>query len=152
MSEIAKYNRNRLPDPFRDLGDMMEDFFGNRFFRNNPLAAMRDFMFMTDIKDTGDTYLLEADLPGFKKEDIKIELEGDYISINAERHSEIEEKDKQGNFIRCERSYGSYSRKFNVSNVKADEIKSTYKNGVLTLTMPKKEPSATPKSKRLEIE
>lgn len=152
MFELAKLNRNRALDPFKDFNDLVDDFFGKGIFKNSALSSAQAFAFMTDIKDNGDAYQLEADLPGFKKEDIKIDLEGNFIKINADRHSEIEEKDKQGNYIRCERSYGSYSRSFDVSNVKTDEIKTTYKDGVLTLIMPKKEAKAIPASKRLEIE
>lgn len=152
MFELAKLNRNRFLDPLKDFDNMFDDFFGKGLFGNSALASAQTFMLMTDIKDNGDSYQLEADLPGFSKDDIKIDIEGDYLRINADRHSEIEEKDKQGNYIRCERSYGSYSRSFDVSDVKTDEIKSTYKDGVLTLNMPKKETKVIPAIKRIEIE
>ena len=107
--------------------------------------------FKTDIQDKGDSYLLEADLPGFDKKDIKLDINGDWLTINAERHSEHEEKDKKDKYICCERSYGSYSRRFNVSGVKTDEIKAKYDNGVLKLTLPKKG-EELPESHHLEIE
>ena len=107
--------------------------------------------FKTDVKDEGDRYELEADLPGFDKKDIHLDINGDTLTVRAERHSEHEEKDKKGKYVRCERSYGSYSRDFDLSGVKADEIKAKYENGVLKLTMPKKT-EALPESKHLEIE
>ncbi|MCI6961492.1 MAG: Hsp20/alpha crystallin family protein, partial [Clostridiales bacterium] len=104
-----------------------------------------------DIKDEGDSYTLEADLPGFEKKDIHLDLNNDILTINAERHSEHEEKDKKGKFVRCERSYGTYSRQFDVSGINTEGIKAKYENGVLTLSMPKKS-TQLPTAKRLEIE
>ena len=107
--------------------------------------------FKTDIQDKGDSFLLEADLPGFDKKDIHLDINGDMLTVSAERHSEHEEKDKKNKYVRCERSYGSYSRSFDLSGVKADEIKAKYENGVLKLTMPKKE-NTLPEARHLEIE
>ena len=107
--------------------------------------------FKTDIKDEGDRYELEADLPGFDKKDIHLDINGDMLTVSAERHSEHEEKDKKNKYVRCELSYGSYSRSFDLSGVKADEIKAKYENGVLKLTMPKKDKSL-PEARHLEIE
>ena len=125
----------------------MREFFGNPYalFRENGLGEFR-----TDLKDDGDNYTLEADLPGFDKKDINIEMNGDVLTINAERHSEHEEEDKKKNYIRCERSYGSYSREFDISGVEADGITAKYENGVLTLKMPKKS-KTLPETKKLEI-
>lgn len=128
-------------NPFRELEEFEKNFW------NGDLLTE----FKTDIKDNGDSYLLEADLPGFKKEDIKIDIDNDSLTICGERHSAAEEKDNRGNYVRCERSYGSFSRSFNVSSVKTDEIRANYENGVLRLTMPKKE-ETKPTVKQLQIE
>jgi len=133
-SSVSAYN------PFRDLANFERSFFGE-----NELAE-----FKTDIKDMGDHYQLEADLPGFKKEDINVDIDGDYMTISGERHSEFEEKDKKGNYVRCERSYGSYSRSFDLSNVRTDDISAEYKDGVLKMKLPKRK-EETPAVKRLEI-
>ena len=134
-------------NPFRMMDELERSFFGEPYgFRGAALAEFR-----TDVKDEGDAFVLEADLPGFDKENIHLDVEGDVLTITAERHSEHEDKDKRGKFICCERSYGSYSRAFDVSGIVADGIKAKFENGVLTLTMPKKTP-ALPTSKRLEIE
>ncbi len=93
--------------------------------------------FKTDIKDTGDGIELKADLPGFNKEDIDVSIDGDILSIKAVRKSENDEKDDDGNYIRRERSFGSYSRSFDVSNIDIENINAKYENGVLTLDMPK---------------
>lgn len=102
----------------------------------------------TDIEDRGDKFVLEAELPGFDKEDIKIDIERDYLTISAERKSRSESKDK--NYIRRERSYGSFMRRFDISGIEKDGIQAFYKQGVLTLELPKKAVSVSA-IKRLEI-
>ena len=141
MFELMPFGRNDLYRPFRDLENLERSFFSGEELGG----------FKTDIKDTGNAYVLEADLPGVKKEDIHIDIDGDYLSITAQRNNEKSEKDKEGNYIRCERSYGSFSRSFDISGVKAEDITAAYDNGVLTLTMPKRE-AAVPTARRLEIQ
>lgn len=133
-SHVATY------DPFR-LFDEME----RSFFKGSELGDFR-----ADIRDTGDAYELEADLPGVKKEDIKVDLDNNYLTISAERHAEKDEKDKKGNYVRRERSYGSYSRSFDVTGVQTEQITAEYTDGVLKLHLPKKQ-EALPTTRRLEI-
>ena len=123
--------------------DFMDDFFtvprvtgfgGSRFDR--------DFsrMMTTDVKETDNAYQLDMNLPGFAKEDIKAELKDGYLTINAESNSSNDEKDDDGNFIRRERYTGSCSRSFYVGDgVTQDDIHAAFKDGVLSLTVPKKE-------------
>ena len=149
MFEIIPFaNRNHSMsfNPFREMEDFEKSFFGSPFFSS---AAMEPFR--TDIKETDTEYTLEADLPGFDKKDINLGLDGDRLTIRAERHSAHEDKDEKKNYVRCERSYGEYSRSFDISGVDADGIKAKYENGVLTLHMPKKAPEL-PTSKTLTIE
>ena len=94
---------------------------------------------------------MEADLPGCEKKEIQLDINGDTLTVCAERHSKIEEKDKKEKVVRVERSYGSYSRSFDISGVDADQIKAKYENGVLKLTLPKKQVTL-PEGRRLEIE
>ena len=120
MFELRPYrNNNHMTtyDPFRDMEALERAFFGNRDFLGDVGT------FKTDIQDKGDHYLLEADLPGMKKEDIAIDIDGDNLTIKAERRNEHEEKDKS--YVRCERSYGSYARSFDISGVKAEGIKTS---------------------------
>lgn len=107
--------------------------------------------FKTDIRQEGDNYILEADLPGFKKEDIHVELEDGYMTIQAERRSRYEEKDQQGNYVRCERSFGSYARSFDTTGIDVDHMQASFTDGVLTLTMPKLV-ETVPVSRRIEIQ
>ena len=138
MFELRPYrNNNHMTtyDPFRDMEALERAFFGNRDFLGDVGT------FKTDIQDKGDHYLLEADLPGMKKEDIAIDIDGDNLTIKAERRNEHEEKDKS--YVRCERSYGSYARSFDISGIKAEGIKATdeeidalYKKGELATWTP----------------
>ena len=127
-----------------DLFNAFHDFEDN-FFGGTALSSCR-----TDIKDEGDKFVLEAELPGFEKNDIKLDLDGDNLVITAEHSTVNEEKDNDGKYIRRERSYGSYQRSFDVSTVDTDRIDAEYKNGVLILDLPKKTPEA-PVTRRLEI-
>ena len=139
----------RAYDPFREMEEMEHAFFGRPFGGERGFASLTEFK--TDIQDKGDSYLLEAYLPGFKKEDIHIDLDGDTMTISAERHSEHEEKDNQGNYLRCERSYGSYQRSFDVSGIEESGLKAEYTDGVLKLTMPKKQQTVS-SAHRIEIQ
>ncbi len=126
-------------DPFRELDNMERSFFGN----GSVISAFR-----TDVSDTGDAFKLEAELPGFSKDDIKIDIENDCLTISAER--KFDDEDKKKNFVKRERFYGSYSRSFDVTGIDTDAIEASYNDGVLTLTMPKKK-AEVPASRRLEI-
>ena len=130
MFEIIPFTRRNnntsVYDPFEAFNEMEKRFWGD-----STVSILK-----TDIKDNGDSYELIADLPGFNKEDIKVDLDDDRLTISATRHSEAEEK-KGSNYIRIERSYGTYSRSFDVSGINTDEIGAKYENGVLTLTLPK---------------
>ena len=137
MFELIPYasRRNSIFSPF-------EDFY--RDFWSTPTGEIK-----TDITDTGDAYKLEADLPGFKKEDIKIDINDKRLIIKAERSSESEEN-KQG-YVRKERSYGSFTRSFDVSAIETGEITATYTDGVLTMTLPKR-PELRPESRQVLID
>ena len=135
--------------PFGRYGNSLDSLFDDfeRSFFSNGRSQLPAFR--TDIQDKGDHYLLEADLPGMKKEDIAIDIDGDNLTIKAERRNEHEEKDKS--YVRCERSYGSYARSFDISGIKAEGIKASYNDGVLSLTLPKKDVEVSG-SRRLAIE
>ncbi|MBR2589627.1 MAG: Hsp20/alpha crystallin family protein [Clostridia bacterium] len=139
MFELTPFVRRNSISPF--FRDFDEDFF--------KLPQVRDFK--TDIKDMGNEIRLEADLPGVKKENIKIDIENKFLTISAERKEEKEEKDEKGNFLRRERSYGSFSRSFDISGIKTEDITAKYEDGVLTLTLPKKD-KELPEKRTLEIQ
>ena len=121
------------------MDELERSFFGN----GRSVSSFR-----TDVTDTGDAYKLEAELPGFKKDDIQIDVENDVLTISAKRSEE--KKDEKHNVVKRERFYGSFSRSFDVSGINVDGIEASYTDGVLTLTMPKKQ-ELLPVSRRLEI-
>lgn len=93
----------------------------------------------TDVKETETSYNLAIDLPGYDKNDVKISLNDGYLSIEASRESDDEKKDKDGNFLRRERYSGQVCRSYYVGNeIKDDDIKASFKDGVLNVIVPKK--------------
>lgn len=124
--------------------DMFDDFFGGSLanYRTNDLMK-------TDVKDTDGAYEFTMDMPGVRKEDIKAELKDGYLTVKATSGYSNDDKDKEGRYIRRERHYGSCSRSFYVGDaVTQEEIKASFENGTLKLTIPKKEdkPSVENKS------
>ncbi len=142
MFELIPFDRHMRSasfDPFRMLDEMDRHFFNN----TTAVSAFR-----TDVLDTGDAFKLECELPGFKKEDLSIDVENDVLTISAERKSD--EKESKPNYVKRERFYGSFSRSFDVSGINVDAIEAAYNDGILTLTMPKKVEQA-PAKRSLEI-
>ena len=141
MFELMPFGYRRVSayNPFRDFEVMSRSFWDN-----NNVSAFR-----TDITEKDGKYILEADLPGFKKEDISVDIDKDCLTIAAEHKSE-EKEENADSYIRRERYYGSYTRSFNVKGIDTEAITAAYNDGVLTLTMPKKEPEV-PAARRLEI-
>ena len=141
MFELMPFGYRRVSayNPFRDFEEMSRSFWDN-----NNVSAFR-----TDITEKDGKYVLEADLPGFKKEDISVDIDKDCLTITAEHKSE-EKEENADSYIRRERYYGSYTRSFNVKGIDTEAITAAYNDGVLTLPMPKKEPEV-PAARRLEI-
>ncbi len=124
------------------------DNFTRDFFRksNAELPAFR-----TDIRDTGDSYVLEAELPGFRKEDISLDLKDSILTITASHDETSEEKDDKGTYIRRERRYGSFQRSFDVTGIDVTAISAAYDSGVLAVTLPKAKP-AVPETHKIVIQ
>lgn len=138
MNELKKYEKFFFNVPslfgesfFPDNSSIFRDFFGGGIDTN------KYSLIKTDVTEEKDMYSLESELPGFAKEDIKIDVDGDYLTIKAER-SYDEESEEKGKMIRRERYYGSYMRSFDVSGVDIENINAEYKNGVLKVDLPKK--------------
>lgn len=117
----------------------MDDFldgFAKPAFRYSP----NNGVMKTDIKEKADSFTLEIDLPGYRKEDVKAELKDGYLTVNAEHKTENDEKDKDGRYLRRERYYGTCSRSFYVGeDVTQEDIKAKFENGILDITVPKVE-------------
>lgn len=111
----------------------------NRLWGGNALAADTAAM-KTDVIEEDKDYKLQADLPGFNKEDIHVDMTNGSLTISAKHSENNDKKDENGKYIRRERSYSSYKRSFQVDkNLKPEDISAKYENGVLTLVIPKKE-------------
>ena len=124
-------------DPWKEMEEFEKRFFVQR------TPAMK-----IDIREADGAYILEAELPGFTREDIHAEIKNGYLTIRAERKSESE--DNNENYLRRERSFGSFCRTFDLEGIDADAISASFKNGVLTLELPKLAPKAE-EAKKLEI-
>ena len=118
---------NGFMKPFDDLFD-----FSNQFFDHNSKHLLK-----TDIKEVEGGYELDMELPGYKKDEIQAKLDHGYLTIQAQKKEEKEEKNQE-NFIRRERYQGSVSRSFYVgNNIKQEDIKASFDNGILHLIVPK---------------
>ncbi len=141
MLELMNFEKPmRLAHYFDDLE--------KNFFRS---SATQKMSMKTDIIEKEDAFVLESELPGFQKEDINIDISGGLLTIKANHKEEKEEKDEKGNYIRKERSFGSYFRSFNVEKVKLEDIKAEYTNGILKLTLPKLDKDI-PQTRRIEVQ
>ncbi len=132
--------------PNRDF-DLFDDIFGDPFFRKSESKMMK-----TDIREDKDNYVIDIDLPGFDKKNIKIDITDGYLTINAKVNNE-ENDNKKGKYIRKERYYGECSRSFYIGDeVKPENVKANFKNGILTLEVPKVENKGKlPEKKYIEI-
>ncbi|MBR2576407.1 MAG: Hsp20/alpha crystallin family protein [Firmicutes bacterium] len=129
-----------MPTLFRTnlFDDLLDDFAKETKRAAQNIVSVTGVM-KTDIKEKDDCFELMIDLPGFEKEDVKAELKEGYLNISAERNSSDEEKDEEGRFIRRERYSGTCSRSFYVGDdLKQEDIKAKFENGILMLTVPKK--------------
>ena len=122
-----------------------------RFF--NPMALETDtpaLKMRVDVSEKDDAYEVKADIPGVKKEDINVRIDGNVVQIDAEMNREKESKDKSGKVLRSERYWGNISRTFSqAQDVDDTKVVAKYTDGVLTLELPKK---ASPESKKIAVQ
>ena len=141
MFELIPFDRrmHRLSnyDPFREMDELF-----------NSTTRAVNTAFNTDVIDNGDSFELDAELPGFKKEDIHLSIENDCLTISAER--KLNKDEKLPNFVKRERFYGSCSRSFDLTGIDVDKISAAYVDGVLKLTLPK-ESEEVPVSRSIQI-
>ena len=130
-----------LPSIFHEnlFDDWFDDAFEKNFFgERNPLYGKHAKSLMkTDVRETRDSYKLAIDLPGFKKDEVKVELKDGYLTVSASKGLDKDEEDREGRFIRQERYAGACSRSFYVGDIRPEEVKCKYEFGVLRVTLPK---------------
>ena len=148
-----------LPTIFgENLMDVFDGFDRN-FFRNfgNMDRALygkhAQNMMKTDVKETDDGYEVDIDLPGFKKDEIQLELNNGYLTISTQKALEKDEKNKKGRMLRQERYAGMMQRSFYVGeHITEEDVKASYESGVLHLVLPKKDAPKLPEKKTIQIE
>ena len=138
-----------VPYMFNDglMDDLFSDAWAHDFDRAMRAAEPRSMfgkraanVMKTDVRENKDSYDVFVDLPGFKKEDVKLDLDNGYLTISAQRNEELDEKDNEGRYIRQERCTGSCARSFYVGEeLKPTDVAAKFENGILELKLPKAE-------------
>ena len=136
----------------RDLGrSLTNSLFNDNFFRS--LFDMSDWMgsagFRVDIKDKADHYLLEAELPGVNEDQIDLTVDNDVLTITA--NARTEHKEEKDSYLYCERRAGRMERSFCLEGIQQDNISADYKNGVLTVKLPKNTPEPVRSQRKIAI-
>ena len=141
--------------------NLFDELFNDPFEMNMLLPRGRDPLYgkhsknlmKTDVRETENSYELDIDLPGFKKEDVNVELKNGYLTIATSKSLDKDEKDQKGRYIRQERYAGAMSRSFYVGeDVQPSEISAKFENGILQLSVPKAEQKRLPKTTTIAIE
>ncbi len=132
----------------RNEFDLFEDMFADPFFERKESKIMK-----TDIKEKGNNYIIEVDLPGYDKENIEIEMENGYLKVTAKTSQNVDESDEEEKYIHKERFYGECSRSFYVGNsIKEEDVKASFKNGILSLSIPKEEQKKLEEKRKIQID
>ena len=126
--------------------DLFEDFFEDPFFERRDSKIMR-----TDIKEGDNEYIIEMDLPGYEKENILLEIENGYLKVTAKVNKDVDEG--KGKYVHKERFYGECSRSFYIGeNISQEDVKASFKNGILSLTIPKEQQKKLEEKKFIPID
>ena len=145
-----------LPSIFGE--NLFDDFFSDPFGMmvpqgRDPLYGKHAKNLMkTDVRETEDSYELDIDLPGFKKDEISLDIKDGYLTIAAQKGLDKDEQDKKGRVLRQERYAGACSRSFYVGNVKSEDVKAKYEDGVLSVIVPKEDVKKLASSTAIAIE
>ena len=145
-----------LPSIFGE--NLFDEFFNDNFGMfpvwdgSNALYGKHAKNLMkTDVRETEDTYEVDIDLPGFKKDEINVDLKDGYLTVSAAKGLDKDENDKKGRYIRQERYAGACSRSFYVGDVEPEDVSAKYEDGILKLSMPKQAKKELPKSSTISI-
>ena len=137
--------------PSRRRFDLFDDMFDGFF--PSEINHSFDGLMKTDIHEKDGYYTLDIEVPGYKKEDVSMELSNGYLTIKAKHNTTDEEKDSKGNLIRSERSFGTCSRSFYVGdNIKGEDIKAKFDNGMLIVSLPSSEQKQIESKETISIE
>lgn len=150
---LIPWRKTEMERPFvslqREMNRLFEDFFSRDYFVE-PFRGIGEWRPALDVAETDSAVIVKAELPGVEPKDVEVSLSGDVLLVKGEKKEEKEEKTKS--FHRVERHYGSFERAVRLpSPVKPNEVEATFKNGVLTVTLPKAEEAKT-KSVKIKVE
>lgn len=148
MFGLTPYNRRNNKDVVRknsDIESIFDGFFNDSFFP----AFFGESSIRADMIDNEKEYVIKAEIPGVNKEDIKLDLRDDILTISVEHNEQANEE--RENYIRRERRFGSFSRSFYVDNARNEDVKAKFENGVLTINLPKYE-GENKKTHRIDIQ
>ena len=135
-----------FPRNYNVFDEMLDDFFPKE-------AVYTSNVMRTDVYEKDGYYNLDIELPGYSKEDVTMDIMDGYLNIKASHNVSNEEKDAKGNLIRSERRFGSCSRSFYVGeNIKAEDVKAKFDNGILNIVMPSKEQKSIETKQTVNIE
>ena len=130
--------------PFRSL----ESDVDHKLYGKNAARVMK-----TDLREHDEGYELKVDLPGFKKDQIDLQLQNGYLTVSAVKGVEADDKDKKGRIVHQERYTGSMTRSFYIGeNVREEDVKASFEDGVLRLDFPKEKPMSLPEKKKIQIQ
>ena len=153
MTKLIPFNRRNTQlagTGFEDFYNMLDDFFNDNLMSSSNRNLLKD-TFKLDIVEKDNDYIIEAEVPGIKKEEIDLNIDGDSLCIFLNRVEEINNDDKGGkNYIHRERRTSSMSRRVRLANAKLDEITAKLDNGVLSILIPKDIKANS--SRKIEIE
>jgi len=139
--------RNEMDNFFGGFPSMFSDDFMRRFFDGSFGSMMNTRGMNTDVRETESSFIVEAELPGVKREDISVDVDRDVLTISVTQQQE--DNREEGNYVHRERRYGSIRRSFDLTGINAQNISAKFENGVLTLELPKSDQQ--PSARRIEI-
>lgn len=154
MDSLVKLNGNGKNLLFPEFPSLFDDFLTRDFF-NSPSRALYNGNSVpaVNVKETDSAFELEMAVPGMNKKDFRIELENNKLVVSAEHENKTEENSEDGKYSRKEFSYQSFTREFHLpeNSVNEDEISANYKDGILRIEVPKKEPAKPKLLKQIEV-
>ena len=142
------FGENLFDDMFRDFASFDPFSASDALYGKHARALMK-----TDIRETDNSYELDIDLPGFKKDELQLRLQDGYLTVSAAKGLDKDEKDKEGHYIRRERYAGQCSRSFYVGeNITEEDVHAKFEDGILRLSIPKKDAPKLPERRVIAIE
>ena len=146
MFGLVPFRKNLMNSNVNSFDNFISNFFNDDFLTSSNMMGN----FKADIKETPNEYIIDAELPGIKKEDITIDYKNNYLTVSANRQEVIEENND--NYIRKERHYGNFSRSFYIDDIDKNSVNARFDNGILSIVLPKLNNKFIDNSTRIRID